>query len=212
MKNLLYKEFRLAIHPLFFLMPAFGALVLIPQWLYFFAPMYFFFISVPNVFSTAKAQNDIMYSAMLPVRRSDIVKARVTSMVILELIQILVTSLFAAVNMAIYPEGNFLMDANIAYIGFLFMIFGLFNIIMFPLFYRTAYKIALPTILSTAAVLLVAAGIEMLILFVPAAKVLDGTKDIPTHLGVLAGGIVLFFALSAAAYRISVKRFASVNL
>ena len=59
MKNLLYKEFHLLIHPLFYLVLLFGALLLIPEWVYFVAVMYFFFIALPNIFSIGKAQNDI---------------------------------------------------------------------------------------------------------------------------------------------------------
>ena len=44
MKNLLYKEFRLAINPLFYLILLCGALLLIPKWIFFLALMYFFFI------------------------------------------------------------------------------------------------------------------------------------------------------------------------
>jgi hypothetical protein len=212
MKNLVYKEFRLTIHPSFLLMSLFGALVLIPQWLYFFALMYFFFFSVPNIFSGSKAQNDLMFTALLPVRRRDIVKARVLSMALLELLQLVVTAAFVLINMAIYPQGSFMLDANIAYIGFGFMIYGIFNLIMLPMFYKTAYKTAIPITVATAVVMLIAAGIEMLVLLVPAARVLDGTQHIGLHLGVLAVGIALFFGFTVASYRLSVKRFEKVDL
>lgn len=212
MRNLLYKEFRLAIHPSFLLMSLFGALVLIPQWLYFFALMYFFFLSVPNIFTGAKAQNDIMFTALLPVCRRDIVKARVLSIALLELLQLLVTAVFVLINMAIYPQGSFMLDANIAYIGFGFMLFGVFNLIMLPMFYKTAYKIAIPITVSTGVVMLLAAGIEALVLLVPAAKVFDGTQHIGLHLGVLAIGIALFFGLTALSYPLSAKRFEKVNI
>lgn len=212
MKNLLYKEFHLVIHPLFYLVPLFGALLLIPQWLYFIAVMYFFFITVPNIFSMAKAQNDIGFSALLPVPRGDIVRARVMSIVLLELLQILVTSVFVFINMKLYPAGNFMLDANMAFIGFTFVIYGVYNVIMFPMFYKTAYKIGGPVIISMIAVVLFAAAIEFLVCCVPFARALDGTVTTPVHLAVLAGGILLFALLSIAAHKISVKRFERVDI
>ena len=69
------QEFKLVIHPLYHLIPLFGALLLIPNWVYFVALMYFLFIAIPNIFVNAKAQNDTGFSVLLPVRKSDVVKA-----------------------------------------------------------------------------------------------------------------------------------------
>lgn len=212
MKNLLYKEFRLVIHPLFYLVLLLGALLLIPEWVYFLAMMYFFFIVVPNVFSVAKSQNDIGFSAMLPVRRQDIVKARVYAIVIFEVVHILTAAIFAFINLAIYPKGNSLLDTNLTYIGCVFIMYGIYNIIFFPVFYKTAYKIGLPAIAATAATILFATGVELLILFVPALRILDGQEHIMAQLPVLAAGIALFIVMNIAALRISTKRFMRVNL
>jgi ABC-2 type transport system permease protein len=212
MKNLLYKEFHLVIHPMFYLVLLCGALLLIPQWAYLIALMYFFFITIPNVFSIGKAHNDIGFSVMLPVRREDIVKARIVSMVILEVLQILVTAVFAAVNLMIYPEGNFLMDTNITFIGCAFLMYALFNVIFFPMYYKTAYKIGIPVIAAITAVVLFSAFVEALMLAVPALKVLDGRENFIAQIPVLAGGIIVFILLNIAAFKLSAKRFASIDL
>lgn len=212
MKNLLYKEFALTIHPLYFLVPLFGALLLIPQWPYFIALMYFFFISIPNIFAAAKAQNDTGFSAMLPIRRSDIVKARVLSIVVLELAQILVAALFVFINMKYFQSSNFLLDANIAFIGFVFIIYGVYNVVFFPMFYKTAYKIGPPVIVGLTAALLCATAIECLVLAVPFARVLDGKQNLLAQLPVLGLGIILFILLSIAAYKSSVKQFEKVDI
>ncbi len=212
MKNLLYKEFHLSIHPAYFLVPAFGALVLIPQWPYFIALMYFFFIAIPNIFTANKAQNDLGFSATLPIRRADIVKARVTSIIILELLQILVTAIFAFISMKFYVTQNFLLDANVAFIGFSFIMFGIFNLICLPMFYRTADKIGWPFIIAFTTAFLYAAVVEGTILLVPAAKILDGMDHLPAQFIVLGIGIALFFLFSYVATHSSVKRFEKVNL
>jgi ABC-2 type transport system permease protein len=213
MKNLLYKEFHLTIHPLFYIMPVFGALLLIPNWVYFLAVMYFFFIAFPNIFNMGKAQNDIGFSVMLPVKRSDIVKARMLSVLILELFQIVAAAIFAVINMAIYPAGNYLlMDPNAAYIGFVFIIYAIFNVVFFPMFYKTAYKIGFPVILANIAAVVFAAGIELLNVYVPWFRIFDGREHLIAHLSVLAGGIIVFVLLNIVALRMSVKRFDKVSL
>ncbi len=137
MKNLLYKEFRLAINPLFYLVPLFGALLLIPSWVYFVALSYVFYITISNIFATCKSQNDIGFSVMLPVRKRDIVKARVISIGVIELIHFLVAVIFGIINFKMYKGQNQLMDPNAAFFGFVLMMYGLFNLIFFPMYYKT---------------------------------------------------------------------------
>jgi len=211
-KNLLYKEFRLSIHPLFYLTLLFGALLLIPQWPFLIALMYFFFIVVPNIFSNGKAQNDVMFSVMLPVRKRDVVKARILSIVILELLQILAAAAFAALKMLFLTTSNFLMDPNIAFFGFAFMMYAVFNAFFFPIFYKTAYRIGIPVIAGSAAAVFFAAAAELAVQAIPALRVLDGTGHTGAQASVLAAGIVIFALVNFAAYRISVRRFERVDL
>ena len=215
MRNLLYKEFRLVITPPFFFTLLFSALLLIPQWVYFIAMMYFMFIAIPNIFTNAKAMNDIGFTVMLPIRKSGVVKARVLSIAVFELLQIAVGAVFAAINMALYPAGNFMTDANIAYLGCVFVMYGIFNAIFFPMFYKSAYKIGWPISIAIAVSILFAAAIETLVLTVPAvAHILDGISGeaLVRQLPVMAIGIVLFVVFTVLAYRKSAKNFEKVDL
>lgn len=215
MRNLLYKEFRLVINPLFFFTLLFSALLLIPQWVYFVVMLYLLFIAVPNIFTNAKAVNDIGFTVMLPIRKRDVVKARVLSITALELLQIASGAVFAALNMALYPNGNFMIDANIAYLGCVFVMYGIFNAIFFPMFYRSAYKIGWPILLALTAAMLFAAVIETLVLSMPAAAhILDGisSEALLRQLPVMAAGIVLFALLTVLAYKKSAKNFERVDL
>ncbi|MDQ8735581.1 hypothetical protein [Paenibacillus sp. LHD-38] len=88
MYNLLMKELKLGVSPFFYIMPFLtGALMLIPGWLYFLVLLYFCFITIPNMFAGYKTQNDLIFTTMLPVTKKDIVKAMVSVIVILELMQ-----------------------------------------------------------------------------------------------------------------------------
>ena len=214
MKNLLYKEFRLAIHPLFYpLLVLFGALLMIPQWVFFLALMYFFFITAPNIFTMGKAQNDIEFSVTLPVRKRDVVKARVMSVTLIGLMQILIAAVFAVLHMAVYKTvDNFLLDPNIAFFGFSLVMYALFNVLFFPMFYKTGDKVGIPIVAGIIVTLLFAAGVEFAILYIPALQILDGMGHMGAQLWVLAGGIVLFVLLNIAAYRISARRFERIDL
>ena len=212
MKNLLYKELCLSIHPLFYLVLLCGALLMIPQWLFLIALMYLLWLAVPNVFAFAKAQNDVLFTVMLPVRKRDVVKARVMSIALLEVLQILVAGVFAVLHMRLYGPGNFVLDPNYAFFGIAFVMYGVFNIVFFPMFYKTAYKFGVPIIVASIAVVFFATAIEFAVLFVQALRVLDGLGHIFIQLLTLAGGIIVFAVMNMAAYVISAKRFESVDL
>ena len=215
MLKLLNKEFRLVINPLFFLVTLLGALMLIPQWVFFIAPMYILFIALPNIIQTAKAQKDLEFTMLLPVRKSDAVRARVLAFAILETVQVFVVAVFAALNISLYHTPNFFIDPNVAFIGCVFAMFGVFNVVFFPMMYKTAYKLAFPLITALILTILFAMGIETLVVTTPAVtRLLDGIsrsaliKQIP----VLLGGIAAFALLTWAAIRISIKRFKKVNV
>lgn len=212
MRNLIYKEFKLAINPFFLVMPVLlGALMFIPQWLFFFVPLYFCFITVPNHFGLLKSNNDVSYSVMLPVSKKEIVKARIFSVMTVELLHIAFAAVFAIVHNKLYTVNNFFMDPNYTFFGLVFVMFGLVNLILFPIYYKTAYKYGAAVILSTAAALVYAAAVELSVVFIKgAAAFLEG--DLPSQLALLAAGILVFIVTSFIAYRVSVKRFEKVDV
>lgn len=215
MWNLINKEFRLVVSPVYFLITLLGALLLIPQWVFFVAPMYIFFIAVPNIVQYARAQKDTEFTLLLPVRKGDAARARILSIAVLEVAQGIVVAGFAALNIALYHTPNFFIDPNVAYVGCVFAMFGVFNIIFFPMLYKTAYKLAVPLIAALAGILIFAFGIEFLVVAVPAAtRVLDGIsrQALVGQLPVLAGGIAAFALLTWLSIRVSVTRFERVNL
>lgn len=215
MRNLLIKEFRLVINPYYFLFTLFGALLLIPQWVYFVAPLYILFIALPNIFQSARAQKDMEFTMLLPIRKSDAVRARVLAFATLEVAQIAVIAVFAALNIALYHMPNFFIDPNVAYIGCVFAMFGVSNAIFFPMLYQTGYKLAMPLIVSITATILFAGIIETLVITVPAVtRVLDGisSKAMVAQIPVLLCGIVVFALLTWISMKVSIKRFSKVNL
>ena len=215
MNNLLYKEFKLVIHPFFYLTALFGALLLIPNWVYYVALMYFLFIAIPNIFYNTKVQNDIGFSVLMPVRKSDVIKARIVSLGLLEILQIAVAAIFVAINISLYKKGNFLMDANVAYLGCVFVMYGVFNVFFFPMYYKTANKIGAPIIVALAAVFIYAGVMETLVLLVPAfTTMLDGVTSsaLVRQIPVLIVGMILFVLLTYWSYRRSAANFEKIDL
>jgi len=212
MSNLLYKEFRLAINPFFYVMPVLlGALMFIPQWIFFFVPLYFCFITAPNLFGVLKSNNDVSYSVMLPVSKREIVLARIASIVTLELLHIVMAVVFAIIHNVLYSSSNIFMDPSYAYFGLVFVMFGLFNVILFPMYYKTAYKYGAPVIISTVVAVLFAALVEVsVILNKDVAVFLEGS--ITRQLVILAVGILFFLVVNAVAYKMGVKRFEKVDV
>ena len=52
----------------------------------------------------------------------------------------LVAALCVVAKMLWMPQPNFFMDANLSFLGLSFVMFGLFNVVMLPMLYQTAYK------------------------------------------------------------------------
>lgn len=215
MNNLLYKEFRLVIHPFFYLTSLCTALILIPYWVYFVALMYFLFIAIPNIFTNAKAQNDTGFTVLMPVKKSDVVKARVISIAMLEVMQIAVAGIFVAISVVINPGGNFLIDANLAYLGCGLLLYGVFNVFFFPMFYKNGYKIGVPLVVGLTVFTLLGGIIEVLVVSAPSvASVLDGVTPsaLVSQIPVLIAGLILFAGLTWLSYRRSAKNFEAVDL
>lgn len=217
MSSLIYKDFKLSINWFFYtFMPLLtGALFLIPQWPYFIALMYFFFITVPNVFANFNTQNDVGFSIMMPVSKNDIVKSRIISFVTIELIHMAVAAVFILIHIRIYGIDNFTLDPNFAFIGLAFVMFALFNIVFFPLYFQNAYKYGVPTIAANAAAILFVTGVEMLVIFNSDLRYYLEGKSPETkmlQIGILFAGIIIFAVLNYIAYKISAKRFEKIDL
>lgn len=215
MSSLLYKEFKLNINPLFYLATLLGALILIPGWLYFIALMYVFFITITNIMSASKTQNDIGYCSMLPIRRRDIVKARIMSMHIIELLHIAVAVIFAIINRQIYSFNSFFLEPNAAFFGLGFVMYGIFNVIFFPMFYKTGHKIGLPAIVAIAAAVVFATAVEVSVIMIPQLNyALDNPapETLIWKLVTLAAGIIFFVLTGIISYKLSAKRFEKLGL
>jgi len=217
MNNLLIKELRLGIHPVSYLLPVlFGALMLIPAWLYFLVPLYFCFITVPNMFGGYKSQNDLMFTKMLPVSRNEMVKARIAVVIILELLHLGFAAIFGLISTKLYPNLIYYFFApSFSFFGLCFVMMGIFNLIFFTMYYKTAYKYGAATFTSVAAAVLFAVAAEWLSIANEEVFNLfkgSGADSIATQITILAAGIAIFATFTVIAYNIANKKFEKVEI
>lgn len=217
MKALLYKELKLALHPTTYLFMAIGAMLMIPSYPYYVAFVYTC-LSIFFIFLSARENKDIFYTASLPVRKSDVVKSRVLTVAIVELLQLTIGIPFAIIGMRINPNatGNQAgIEANLAFFGLVLIMFALFNSIFLPLFYKTSTKLSAPLIFASIAVTVYVVTAEVAVQMIPFLKThLDTTDPAMAvyQLPVLIAGVLIFALSLWLSYRSSAANFEKVDL
>lgn len=215
MKNLIYKEFRLAMHPTALIFLGLSFMLIIPNYPYYVT----FFYTGLGVFFTClggRENNDVSYTLNLPVRKRDTVKARILYAAIIETIQVVVAVPFAALRQSMPIAGNQVgMDANIAFFGLSFIMMGIFNFVFFTMYYKNVDKVGKSFAVAATLDFVYMAIAETCTHIVPFFKdTLDtpDTENLFPKLAVLLTGIFIFALLNTAAYFKSAKSFEKIDL
>ena len=163
MKALLYKEFKLAMHPICYIFIAFFPLmILIPQY-----PLFVGFIYVlscyPILFLGAnkgQQSNDLLFSTLLPVRKKDIVLARIFTVIFMQVAFMLVMSclfpLAYAINQGIIdketglpPQGvGFGLSSYVIVLAIAIVGYAIADLIFFPIYYKHGKSIVASTLFT----------------------------------------------------------------
>ncbi|MBW7452896.1 ABC-2 transporter permease [Paenibacillus sepulcri] len=217
MVNLVMKDLKLGVNPMFFVFPfLIGALMLVPGWLYFLVPLYFCWITIPNMFGGFRIQNDLIFTSMMPVTKKDMVKARVSVIVILELLHIVIAMIYGLITIRLYPNLTYyFFGPYMGFWGLCFVMLAIFNIIFISMYYRTAYKYGAATTASIASAMLFAGIAQWL--GIQNSYLADifygaGVDNMALQTSILIAGIVIFIAFTMLAYRIAIKRFLKVEI
>ncbi|MEC0242358.1 ABC-2 transporter permease [Paenibacillus dokdonensis] len=217
MYNLVMKDLKLGVNPMFFVFPLLmGALMLVPGWLYFLVPMYFCWITIPNMFGQFRSQNDLIFTSMMPVTKKDMVKARVFVIVILEVLHLVIAMIYGMITIRLYPHLTYYFFApHMGFWGLCFVMLAIFNMIFIPMYYKTAYKFGGAATASIAGAMLfggVAQWIGIQSSFVYDIFNGTGAHNMALQVSILIAGIVIFIAFTMIAIRIAVKRFLKVEI
>ena len=213
MFDLLRKELRLAVHPSLYIFIFMGALVLIPAYPYGVV----FFFAMLGIFQSmmyARETRDIYFTALLPVRKRDTVKAKLLLAAFAQLLQLLLSVPFAFLRTLYLPGGNPVgIEANVAYYGFGLMIFGIFNLVFFTQFFKTAYKAGVAFLIALIPSTIGIFAMEAIVHF-PGMAWLDGTSPelLLRQIPILLAGIVIYAAAWLLAYKAGARQFSQVDL
>ncbi|MBQ3482407.1 MAG: ABC-2 transporter permease [Oscillospiraceae bacterium] len=215
MAKLLKKEFKLFTHPTSWMFLAFGAMMLIPGY-----PMYvvLFWATLGLFYAclSARENNDLYYTLLLPVRKRDAVRARGLYFALTELLQLLCCVPFAILRyvLKIGPNGAG-MDVNIALFGLGLVLLGLFNCLFLPRLYKNPTSVGKPFLIVMIWVFVYILAAEACCFVVPFFRDVLDTPD-PQHLGakliVFFAGAVLFALLTALGVRRAEAIFEKVDL
>ena len=168
-------------------------------------------------FQNSREANDIVYSALLPIAKHDVVKGKYQFSMMIETAAFLVMVILTIVRMTVLSDAeayreNALMNANPFFLGMALVIFGLFNTVFIGGFFKTAYKLSsfFPYIIAAFAVI----GIAEAAHYVPGLEAFNafGFDDIGLQIGLLAAGTVIYLALTYLSYRRACERFETIDL
>ena len=224
MKALLYKEFKLAMHPICYLFVLlFPLMVLIPSY-----PMGIGFIYVltcyPILFLGAnkgQQSNDLLYSTLLPVRKKDIVLARIITVILMQVTFMILISLLCPLGKMINADINqsaskpqqvpglgydsFVLVLAIAFIGY-----ALADLIFFPIYYKNGKSIVMSTLFTILGFVVYIGVFTIGLPFVPGLEGINNL-NLGIQFAILGGAILISFGLHFLVYKISSKRLERVD-
>lgn len=217
LNKLIKKELSLCLHPTAFIFLAMALFVFIPNYpyevMFFFSGLSVFFICL-----TARENGDLAFSCVLPISKSQVPVARILTTVIFQCALVLLASVTVTVKECVYAvdaqinyAGN---TANVAFLGYGFMLLGVFDIIFFPLHFKRPDNVGIPFLIASA-VIFVLIGLGIVFRWtVPFVVNVLNTPDpqyIGAKLGVLAAGAVVYAACVALSCKLSSRNFVKVD-
>jgi hypothetical protein len=216
MNALLRKEMRLSASVLSYLFIVFGVMTLIPGYPILFGA-FFVTLGLFHSFQNAREANDMVYSALLPIAKRDVVKGKYQFAVMIEMAAFAVMAVLTIVRMTVLADaevyrGNVMMNANLFFLGMTLVIFGLFNAIFIGGFFKTAYKLSsfFPYIVATLVVIVIAEAAH----HIPGLEAFNafGFDDIVLQVCLLAAGALAFLVLTHLSCRKACERFENIDL
>lgn len=213
MSKILGKELRLAMHPTNLIFLALSALIIIPNYPYYVT----FFYTTLGIFFTClsgRENNDIYYTLLLPIPKSQAVKGRIAFAVLLELCQVMLAVPFALLRNGFeIPVNQVGIMPNLAFFGLALMMLGLFNLVFFIGYYKAPDKVGRAYVIASVVVFLFMVAAEVLVHFPGVSEINTlGSENLGLKLAVLGAGAALFIALTLTACSISKRSFEALDL
>ena len=227
MKALLYKEFKLAMHPICYIFIAlFPIMILIPSY-----PLAIGFIYVlscyPILFLGAnkgQQSNDLLFSTLLPVRKKDIVLARIFTVIFMQVAFMVVMSCLYPLAYFIYGNGvldettgkivdvsvGFGLKSYVVVLAIALVGYALADLIFFPIYYKHGKSIVMST-LFTILGFVIYLGVTTIAL--PYIIGIEASNSVPLWIQflVLLGAVVISAGIHVLVYKIGAKNLEKVD-
>ena len=217
MRNVLRKELKLSASLIAYFFILFGLMFFIPGYPIL-CGAFFSTLGIFKSFEYAREANDVVFSALLPIAKKDVVKGKYGFVCIIEggtLLLMLIVTLLRMTLLSDSPayRNNFMMNANFFALGAALFLFGLFNVIFVGGFFRTAYKTGVPFIVYSIVVFVCISLFETLH-HIPGLSFFNAfaTEEIGIQLMLFAAGAVLWGLMTVLSYRKACRNFEKVDL
>ena len=167
------------------------------------------------IIKNMREQKDIYYSALLPLRKRDTVRAAMAFTVLVELLSVVITALFCLLSAKLQPgkDNAVGMDANLMLLGAGFVLYGVFNLVFFVCLYRSGYKVGAAYLKANLALWPMMLLAEVLphfpsLMWLNRVDAQANLRQIP----ILLFGVAVFAVLTMLAYRRSARLYERVDL
>ena len=228
MKALLYKEFKLAMHPICYVFIClFPFMLLIPSY-----PLGVAFVYLMSCYpvlflgaNKGQQSNDLLFSTLLPIRKKDIVKARIITVIIMQVAYMLImTALYpVAVKLEesmIAAGAEDVMHAGIGLNGFVSVLaigvvgFAVADLIFFPIYYKNGKSIVMSTLFTILGFVVYLGIFTVAFPYIPGFEWYVDilcNRGIGVQFAILGGAILASFGLHILVYKISSKKLEQVD-
>ncbi len=217
MRNILLKEIKLSASVLSYLFIAFGLMFLIPGYPIL-CGVFFVTLGIFQSFQSAREANDIVFSALLPIAKKDVVKGKYLFVCFIEACGLVLMAVAVILRMTVLSDSivyrsNALMNANMFALGCAFLIFGVFNWIFVSGFFKTAYKFGRPFVTYIVIAFLLV-GVAEALHHIPGLAPLNafGTEYIGLQFLLLAAGIAAYVLMTTLSCRAACRSFEKIDL
>ena len=217
MRNILIKEIKLSSSVLSYIFILFGFMFLLPGYPVL-CSAFFVTLGIFQSFQSAREANDIVFSALLPIAKTDVVKGKYLFVCMIEGCALALMLVSVLLRMTVFRDAaayrmNALMNANLFALGAALFIFGLFNMIFVGGFFKTSWKFARPFVIYIIVTFVCIFAFETLH-HIPGLEKLNafGTEQLPLQLGLLAAGLASFVIMTVVSLRKACDNFEKTDL
>lgn len=215
-KQLFNKEVRLS-SPICWVFLAFSVMVLIPSYPFLVA-VFFICQGIFQSFIFARENNDVLYTVLLPVKKSDAVTAKYAFTALIEMLGLCLMAGFAVLRNTVLKDAapyaeNVMLRPNFTAFGWALLMFAAFNWFFLHGFFKTAYKVGVPFILFAVAGACCIAAAEFLC-HIPGLQWMNAapSEGLTLRLLFFAACLVVYLAVTALSLSLSKKRFEKIDI